>query len=83
MIDSPDQSRQVVDQYDPSEVPEKFSRATFRWLVVKNVHFWYFQALCKQFCLLSPLPKETESKYAEEVCYSFFDTASTFFSEDP
>ena len=36
-IDSPDQSRQLFDQYDPSEVPEKFSRATFRWLVVKKM----------------------------------------------
>ena len=43
-IDSPDQSRQLFDQYDPSEVPEKFSRATFRWLVVKKCSFLVFSS---------------------------------------
>ena len=45
--------------------------------------FSYFQALYKQFRLLWPLPKETETNYAEEVCYSFFDTDSRFFFGDP
>ena len=44
-IDSPDQSRQLFDQYDPSEVPEKFSRATFRFFVVKNCSFLIFSSL--------------------------------------
>ena len=44
-IDSPDPSRQLFDQYDPSEVPEKFSRATFRWLVVKK---WPIFGIFKQ-----------------------------------
>ena len=43
-IDSPDQSRQLFDQYDPSEVPENFSRATFRWLVVKKCSFLVFSS---------------------------------------
>ena len=34
-IDSPDQSRQGFEQYNTSEVLEKKSWATFRWLVVK------------------------------------------------
>ena len=33
-IDSPDQSRQGFEQYDTSEVLEKISQATFRWLVI-------------------------------------------------
>ena len=41
-IDSPDQSRQVFDQYDTSEVSEKFSWATFRWIVVKKCWFLVF-----------------------------------------
>ena len=38
----PDHFRQLFDQYDPSEVPEKFSRATFRWVVVKKCSFLVF-----------------------------------------
>ena len=41
-IDSPDHSRHIFDQYDPSKVPETFSRATFRWLVVKKCSFLVF-----------------------------------------
>ena len=43
-IDSPDQPRQVFDQYDTCEVPENFSWATFRWIVVKKS--WFFGS-CK------------------------------------
>jgi len=43
-IDSPDQYRQLFDQYDPSEVPEKFSRVIFRWLVVKKCSFLVFSS---------------------------------------
>ena len=43
-IDIPDQSCQMFDQYDPSEVPEKISRATFRWLVVKKCLFLVFSS---------------------------------------
>ena len=52
-IDGPDQSRQLFDQYNPSEVPEKIFSGDFSMASrEKNVHFWYFQALYKQFCLL-------------------------------
>ena len=43
-IDSPDHSRQLFDQYDPSKVPEKISRATFRCLVVKKCSFLVFSS---------------------------------------
>ena len=38
-IDNPDQSGQVFEHYDVSEVPEKNSRTTFRWLVVRKCSF--------------------------------------------
>ena len=38
-IDNPDQSGQVFEQYDVSEVPEKISQTTFRWLVVRKCSF--------------------------------------------
>ena len=38
-IDNPDQSGQVFEQYDVSEVPEKISRTTFPWLVVRKYSF--------------------------------------------
>ena len=38
-IDNPDQPGQVFEQYDISEVPEKISRTTFRWLVVRKSSF--------------------------------------------
>ena len=38
-IDSPDQSRQGFEQYNTSEVLEKISQATFRWLVVTTVSY--------------------------------------------
>ena len=41
-IHSHDQSRQVFEQYNTSAVIEKISRASFRWLVVKNSHVWDF-----------------------------------------
>ena len=44
-IDKPDQSGQVFEQYDISEVPEKFSRTTFRWLVVRKCSFLVFSRL--------------------------------------
>ena len=34
--DNPDQSGQVFEQYDISEVPEKNSQTSFRWLVVRK-----------------------------------------------
>ena len=34
-IDSPDQSRQVFDQYDPSEVPEKIFSGDF-WMACRE-----------------------------------------------
>ena len=38
-IDNPDQSGQVFEPYGVSEVPEKISRTTFRWLVVRKCSF--------------------------------------------
>ena len=38
-IDNPDQSGQVFEQYDVSEVLEKFSCTTFPWLVVRKCSF--------------------------------------------
>ena len=38
-IDNLDQSGQVFEQYDVSEVPEIFSRTTFRWLVIRKCSF--------------------------------------------
>ena len=50
-IIGPDQSGQVFEQYDISEVPEKnFLGRLFDGLSSENVHFWYFQGLYKQFC---------------------------------
>ena len=43
-IDSPDHSRQLFDQYNSSEVPEKFSWATFRYFVVKKCSFLVFSS---------------------------------------
>ena len=51
-IDSLGQSRQGIEQYNTSEVLEKISRATSRWLVVKNAHILDFQGLYKKICLL-------------------------------
>ena len=44
-IDSSDQSRQGFEQYDTSEVLEKNSWATLRWLVVKTFSFLVFSKL--------------------------------------
>ena len=38
-IDNPDQSGQVFEQYDVSEVPKKFSRTTFQRVVVRKCSF--------------------------------------------
>ena len=49
-IDNPDQSGQVFEQYDVSEVPEKFSRTTFRRLVVRKCSFFgHFKACINNF----------------------------------
>ena len=49
-IDSPDQSRQVFEQYNTSEVVEKISQATFRWLVIKKMLiFGIFKAFISNF----------------------------------
>ena len=44
-IDSPDQSRQGFEQYNTSEVLEKISQATFRWLVVTKCSYLGFSRL--------------------------------------
>ena len=48
-IDTPDQSRQGFEQCDTSEVLEKVFSRLFDGLSSKNLHFWYFQGLYKQF----------------------------------
>ena len=44
-IDSLDQSRQSFEQYDTSQVLEKNSWATLRWLVVRKFSFLVFSRL--------------------------------------
>ena len=51
-IDSPDQSRQVFEEYNISEVLKKFLGRLLDGLSTENAHVWDFQGLYKQICLL-------------------------------
>ena len=75
-IDSPDQSRQLFDQYDPSEVPEKIFSGDFSLACREKMFiFGIFKLYISNFAYYNLYQRKMKAISRKKyICHSFFDT---------